>query len=80
MTKRLAPPGPRHRAGRLVRRNLAAGAVPLPGRRRLVARSHIMTAAVRGMDGHGANATPDGPKLHSVIVDPRDGRAFLHRM
>ena len=55
-------------------RHLAAGAVPLGGRRR-----HL--GAVSGFNddprfpawmGSEQDGTPDGPKLHSIIVDPRD--------
>jgi len=71
----LAHAGPRLGAGLLVRRDLAPGcsvrsedggvtweAAGLGERR----------PPVPGLDGHGAGRHPDGPKLHSILVDPRD--------
>ena len=52
----LADAGPRQRAGRLVRRHLAAGPVPLRGRRRHLgaAAGRQRRSAVPRVDGHGA--------------------------
>ena len=75
-------PGHATRAGRLVRRHVAAGAVPL----RPTAAS--TWAGVDGFNEHpqrkawcggDQDGTPDGPKLHSILVDPRDAAPPVHR-
>ena len=71
----LAHARPRERARRLVCGHLAAGPVPQRGRRRhLGARSPASTTIRNIARGWAAtqDGTPDGPKLHSIIVDPRD--------
>ena len=71
----LADARPRERAGRLVRRHLAAGAVPLGGRRRDAGSRSPASTTTRSTAkwmGTEQDGTPDGPKLHSIIVDPRD--------
>ena len=70
----LAHPGPRVRARRLVRRHLAAGPLPLRGRRRHLGAVLLVNddPQYRKWMGTVQDGTPDGPKLHSILVDPRD--------
>jgi hypothetical protein len=71
----LAHPLPCQRAGRLVCRHLAPGPVPLRRRGRHLGALllHINDdPQYREWMGTVQDGTPDGPKLHSIIVDPRD--------
>ena len=65
----------RQRARHVVRGHLARGSVPHRGRRRTLGAGRGLErpsdAARRGRCRPG---TPDGPMLHSILVDPRDPR------
>ena len=68
-------PGHAQRTERLVRRHLAAGPVPLRRRRRHLGAVLRTSTTIRSTASGWArvqDGTPDGPKLHSIIVDPRD--------
>ena len=55
--------------------HLAAGPVPLRGRRRHLGAVLLASTTIRSTAtwmGSEQDGTPDGPKLHSIIVDPRD--------
>jgi hypothetical protein len=77
----LADARPCRRTGRLVRRHLAAGPVPQRGWRRHWAPLLVVNddPQYRPWFGTVQDGTPDGPKLHSIIVDPRDSNASLLR-
>ena len=71
----LARPGPRERAGRLVRGHVAAGALPLRGRRRDAGSrsSASTTPRCASMDRRRSkDARRTDRMLHSIQIDPRD--------
>ena len=75
-------PGPRRRAGHLVRRRLTAGPVPHRGPRRHLGAGGGLErppALGRWAEWPDVEGTPDGSMLHSVIIDPRDAAAPLPR-